>query len=311
MKIRKIIFILLTIPIYASGQIEYYKVRNNRFDLGNFLSSSAGAKIIKQSQTGIDNKACTNLIDNTQNVNGVWKVKNQNFMGSNAFPHWFVIELPKPAFLTTMAINTGKVSEKKQSGITAKSISIEISNTSPSSGFKQVSFQRLKKYKDNQVFSLEADSARWIKVSILDNWGCNNFTEIGRFYGYNDTKVELLEEALLKNKKVDVHDIHFKSNSALLESNSLPVVEMMVDILLRNKSFKILVEGHTDSDGKPSSNLDLSKDRAESVMNYLVKLGISKSRLSSAGYGESQPIASNSSEAGKAVNRRVTFKVIN
>ncbi|NBU81311.1 MAG: OmpA family protein, partial [Flavobacteriaceae bacterium] len=70
------------------------------------------------------------------------------------------------------------------------------------------------------------------------------------------------------------------------------------------------IEGHTDSNGNDATNQKLSEDRAAAVKTYLVKNGIANSRLTSAGFGESKPIDSNKTKAGKANNRRVEVKLV-
>ena len=70
------------------------------------------------------------------------------------------------------------------------------------------------------------------------------------------------------------------------------------------------IEGHTDSDGKDATNLKLSEERAAAVKNFLVANGIDGTRLSSKGYGETMPVASNKTKAGKAQNRRVEVKLV-
>ena len=72
----------------------------------------------------------------------------------------------------------------------------------------------------------------------------------------------------------------------------------------------IEIQGHTDNVGTEESNLKLSQDRADTVKNYLVNKGISNDRITSIGYGQSMPIDYNSSEEGKAKNRRTSLKVI-
>ena len=67
------------------------------------------------------------------------------------------------------------------------------------------------------------------------------------------------------------------------------------------------IEGHTDADGTEASNLDLSKRRSAAIKEALVKFGISENRLQTEGYGESRPIASNLTQEGKQLNRRVEF----
>jgi len=67
------------------------------------------------------------------------------------------------------------------------------------------------------------------------------------------------------------------------------------------------IEGHTDTQGKPKANKKLSQKRAASVTKWLVKFGIKKKRLTSAGYGQERPIANNQTEEGRRENRRVEF----
>ena len=70
------------------------------------------------------------------------------------------------------------------------------------------------------------------------------------------------------------------------------------------------VEGHTDNVGSDSLNMKLSQERAKSVAEYLISAGLDSERVSSAGYGEEQPIADNSTGEGRALNRRVEFKLM-
>ncbi len=70
------------------------------------------------------------------------------------------------------------------------------------------------------------------------------------------------------------------------------------------------IEGHTDSVGNDTANLKLSQKRADSVMAQLIKLGIDPGRLEAVGFGETKPIASNATKAGKAENRRTEFNIV-
>ena len=70
------------------------------------------------------------------------------------------------------------------------------------------------------------------------------------------------------------------------------------------------IQGHTDSSGNPESNLELSKLRAKSVVDYLVENGIAGSRLQSEGYGDTKPVATNETVEGRRLNRRTTIKII-
>lgn len=99
--------------------------------------------------------------------------------------------------------------------------------------------------------------------------------------------------------------INFDSGKSTIKKESMPVVEQIIEMMKQAPDIKISVEGHTDSDGSNESNLNLSEARAEAVVDAIVKGGIDKSRLSSAGFGEEKPIADNSTAEGKAKNRRV------
>ncbi|WP_157068055.1 OmpA family protein, partial [Desulfosarcina cetonica] len=102
-------------------------------------------------------------------------------------------------------------------------------------------------------------------------------------------------------------NIHFAFDSAVLTPDSFAILDQIVDALNTYPNLNVLVEGHTDSIGTNAYNLKLSKRRAQAVVDYLVSKGISPSRLSSEGFGEERPIASNKTAEGRAHNRRVQF----
>ncbi len=104
--------------------------------------------------------------------------------------------------------------------------------------------------------------------------------------------------------------ILFDTAKSTFQQQTYPVLEAMTAILKEYPSSNFSIEGHTDSDGKDAANQTLSENRAAAVKNYLVEHGISASRLSSVGFGESKPIATNKTAAGKALNRRVEVKLV-
>jgi len=103
--------------------------------------------------------------------------------------------------------------------------------------------------------------------------------------------------------------ILFDSAKSTFQKQTLPVLHSITSILKEYPSSNFSIEGHTDSDGSDKLNQKLSEDRAGAVVNYLVTNGIDSNRLSSAGYGESKPIDTNKTKAGKANNRRVEVKL--
>lgn len=113
----------------------------------------------------------------------------------------------------------------------------------------------------------------------------------------------------IKKGNFSTSDILFSSGSDKIQTSSYSLLDEIADaIKSEGTAFKII--GHTDSDGNDASNLSLSKKRAESVKTYLVSKGVSTSKLSVDGKGESEPVASNATADGKAQNRRVEFKKI-
>ncbi len=104
--------------------------------------------------------------------------------------------------------------------------------------------------------------------------------------------------------------ILFDTAKASFQKQTYPVLQAMVAILKEYPTAKFALEGHTDSDGKDAMNLQLSKDRAAAVRTYLIDNGIAADRLTSEGFGEAKPIASNKTKAGKAQNRRVEVKLV-
>jgi outer membrane protein OmpA-like peptidoglycan-associated protein len=106
------------------------------------------------------------------------------------------------------------------------------------------------------------------------------------------------------------NNIQFVSGSSTLTSGAKNELNKLVKILNEDyKDIKMLIVGHTDNTGKPEKNFELSVGRAESVKKYLVSKGVNESRLTATGFGQDQPIADNTSVAGKAKNRRVEFKI--
>ncbi|MBA2329529.1 MAG: OmpA family protein [Flavisolibacter sp.] len=112
------------------------------------------------------------------------------------------------------------------------------------------------------------------------------------------------------NAAVVLKNIFFDVNKFDLKSESQAELDKIVQLLQENNTIKIQIEGHTDDVGKDQDNLKLSENRAKAVVAYLAQNGISPSRLTAKGFGESKPIADNSTELGKAKNRRTELKVI-
>lgn len=124
------------------------------------------------------------------------------------------------------------------------------------------------------------------------------------------TAVEI-ERALLDEGLFETVDVLFDLNESALQPASRDVLTLMAQVLRSNPTIKIQVGGHTDSTGPDAYNRTLSEKRAQTVREYLITEGnISADRLTSVGFGETQPAATNDTPAGRALNRRVAFRVV-
>ena len=108
--------------------------------------------------------------------------------------------------------------------------------------------------------------------------------------------------------RIVLRGVNFAFDSAEIDGSSSVVLDAAADQLRECPSVAVRVEGNTDWIGTDAYNQGLSERRAESVMGHLIGRGVSASRLTSVGYGESQPIASNETDEGRALNRRVELK---
>lgn len=112
------------------------------------------------------------------------------------------------------------------------------------------------------------------------------------------------------SQNVDIEGVHFEFNKARLMLDSKTVLNNVAKALTNEPDVSIIIAGHTDSVGSDAYNKRLSQQRAQSVVDYLISKGIDSSRLRAVGYGESKPIADNSTDEGRERNRRVELQVI-
>jgi len=125
-----------------------------------------------------------------------------------------------------------------------------------------------------------------------------------------DKKVEEEFTKKLKSVQNEKGPILFKLGKADVDPACDKTMQEIADIIASVKGYRVRVDGHTDNKGKKASNQKLSDQRAAAVVTYLVtQKGVDKTRLASRGFGDSQPIADNKTEEGRAKNRRVDFTV--
>lgn len=117
---------------------------------------------------------------------------------------------------------------------------------------------------------------------------------------------------VLTDSSIVIKDkVMFETGSATILEQSHSLLHEVAGMLTDNPQIELMdVEGHTDSQGGASMNKRLSKDRAKSVVAFLIKSGVKKSRLQAKGYGPDRPVADNETEQGRDQNRRVEFTIV-
>ena len=115
------------------------------------------------------------------------------------------------------------------------------------------------------------------------------------------------EEQEIIRKAFD--NLEFESGRSVIKKASLESLDGLADVMMKRSEFKLSLSGHTDNVGKPESNLSLSKNRTLAVKNYLVKKGVVSERIKTEWFGQSQPVADNTTPEGRQKNRRVEMKI--
>ena len=121
---------------------------------------------------------------------------------------------------------------------------------------------------------------------------------------------EVFCEEVAEQESIVLRGINFDFDKSNIKPEFRPVLNEAADILKQHPDINVVVEGYTDSIGTESYNLKLSQRRAMSVYDYLVKEGVAPTRMKTVGYGESNPVATNATEEGRYLNRRVELKVV-
>jgi outer membrane protein OmpA-like peptidoglycan-associated protein len=157
--------------------------------------------------------------------------------------------------------------------------------------------------------------------AALDSDGDGIFDDFDRCVSEPETVNEYMDEdgcpdeapafVRITEDKIEIDQkIQFTSGKSRILSVSFPILDSVAQVMKDYPDVTIQIEGHTDSDGSEGYNLRLSQSRADAVRAYLTEQGITAARLESVGYGETRPIDTNRTTAGKANNRRVEFRIL-
>ncbi|UXX78231.1 OmpA family protein [Reichenbachiella carrageenanivorans] len=124
-------------------------------------------------------------------------------------------------------------------------------------------------------------------------------------------KLEMMGSKFRSGDKAILNNIYFDLHSTTYQQESIPTLEKIAALMKDNPNLNVEIGGHTCNIGSHEANLSVSEARAESVKKYLITRGISSKRLTTKGYGETQPLASNDDEeGGRELNRRIELRVL-
>ncbi len=151
---------------------------------------------------------------------------------------------------------------------------------------------------------LKGASELWVEVVPFNDGNDYYLTVVAKESMTQDVTASAMLDALNKDGRVALY-INFDTGKATIRPDSKPIIDQIVQMMKTNGALELNVEGHTDNVGDAKSNQTLSENRAKAVVTAIVAQGIEAKRLSAAGHGQNKPVADNSSEEGRAKNRRV------
>lgn len=217
----------------------------------------------------------------------------------------YEFDLPKSAQPAKVALIQGNLTNENGDPIADASLEIKNLNT------KEISKIRVDKETGRYAKAVKLEKGQDLIVTVKKKGMAFN----SKYIDSEKASVEPLVKAPLEVLKLEIgkeyklNDINFGSNSYSLNAASKGVIDEFIIYLKENPELKADIQGHTDNVGNTTDNKNLSRNRAKTVYDYVVEKGISPSRLKFHGYGETRPISENSTEEGRAKNRRTVFVI--
>jgi len=127
---------------------------------------------------------------------------------------------------------------------------------------------------------------------------------------YSSVEKNIVLQPIAEGSKIVLNNLFFDSNKSKIRKDSYVELEKIYKFLKDRPNIRVEVAGYTDNKGDDKSNIKLSESRSKAVLEYLVKKGIPVSRITFKGYGKEQPVATNDTDEGRQMNRRVELKII-
>ena len=195
--------------------------------------------------------------------------------------------------------------------VSSLQIARNMENALKAAGFNMVTAARL----DDQHYITANKGSQWLEIEV-GQWNSQFHYEL------TSVLVQGMEQdviadasgmaaAINASGSVALYGINFDTGKATLQPGSEGILGEIVKLLNQNPNWKFEVQGHTDNVGQKAANMSLSEQRAGAVVNWLKMYGIEAARIVAKGYGDTAPVADNSTDEGRAKNRRVELKKLN
>lgn len=151
-------------------------------------------------------------------------------------------------------------------------------------------------------YSFQANNSSYYSIS--------NYLDLSEISEYKEMNIDIEMKPIEIGETIRLNNIFFDFNESTLSPESYMELDRVVKLLNENPNIEIELSGHTDNVGSDEYNDNLSLNRASSVAKYIILKGVNSQRIISKGYGKQSPVASNDSEEGRQLNRRVEFTIL-
>jgi len=230
-----------------------------------------------------------------------YMVSSKNLSSSDIVKVKLVKELrPNPVILIKGKVFNAKTKEPIGASIEYETLAdgknVGVAQSNPQTG----EYKIILPYGKNYGFMAYADK----HASVSDNFDLTTVAE------YKEIVRDLYLVPIEVGTTVRLNNIFFDVAKATLRPESYPELDRLAGLMTQNSKMQIELSGHTDNVGADEANMKLSEDRAKSVTEYLVSVGIAAGRIVTKGYGETKPQTTNDTEEGKQLNRRVEFTIL-
>lgn len=267
-----------------------------------FFPLGAGFKIGLSRSVNLDLAYTMNFVDG-DNLDGNWSgPQNDKFSYASAGLEFALGSKSKPQLATHNPVAALEYDYIKRNKDLEDQLAAERAKNADQLQQMATDWARFKNDEDKDGVSDYFDKCPGTPAGTqIDGGGCPIKVTIN-----NPTRTVVITEEDRRVVSEAIKNLEFDFGKTTIRSSSLPSLKRVADLLV-TKNFSLKLAGHTDNVGSDAANLKLSKGRAESVKAYLVSQGANPSRIEATGYGESQPIETNTTNEGRQKNRRVEF----